>query len=109
MLKCKAVKNLELAKSDLAEYVIHSLTPLPKSLADCSGYQLGFSLSDKRRIILTFVRDGAEVKLTAEFEPGAGSNGSLFCKVVGKYPKTDDPEKPIRECLSVLINQIYSL
>ena len=109
MSKCKISRNLELAKKDLLRVVMFAFTPLPEKLIKMDGIKFAIPFSSGRRIIMSFDKDEGDFKVSAEFETGSNNISCLYDKVIGRYDVDDNPEKPIEDCLRIIIDKIYSL
>ena len=108
MSECKTKGNLELAKKDLIRVIMFAFAPLPEELEKIDGMKFVVPFSNGRRIIMSFNNEGGSFKISAEFELSSSNIGCLIGKAVVRYDKDDDSEKPIGECLGMILDKLYS-
>lgn len=108
MSECKPKGNLELAKKDLIRVIMFAFAPLPEELEKIDGMKFVVPFSNGRQIIMSFNNEGGSFKISAEFESSSSNIGCLIGKAVVRYDKDDDSEKPIEECLGMILDKLYS-
>lgn len=108
MLKCKTVQNFKRAKKDIIGLIMFSFSPLPETLEKMDGIKLAIPFSNGRRIIMSFVNEENDFKITLELELRSSNIEYFTGRTVGIYDKKDNPEKSIEECLNLIIDKVYS-
>ncbi len=108
MSEYKPKGNLELAKKDLIRVIMFAFAPLPEELEKIDGMKFVVPFSNGRQIIMSFNNEGGSFKISAEFESSSSNIGCLIGKAVVRYDKDDDSEKPIGECLGMILDKLYS-
>ena len=103
---CEIIASFKCVKKYVIKQIMVDFCPLPSTLEEMDGLTFGIPFGEGRQIILSLDNGKDGFKITAELYAENSNLGKFIGKSVKFYDKEDNPEKPIEECLDLIIDRI---